>query len=116
VRVVADFVIEHASLVATCAGPAPRRGAAQRDVTPIHDATIAAHQGVIVYVGPASEAKQVLDVHDEATRLDGRGCTVVPGFVDPHTHLIFAGDRQDELHRRLAFYLKLGRGSHPRAC
>jgi imidazolonepropionase len=102
VRIVADFVIEHASLVATCAGPAPRRGAAQRDINAIRDASIAAHQGVIVYVGPASDAEQQLDLHDEAVRLDARGCTVVPGFVDPHTHLVFAGDRQDELHRRLA--------------
>jgi imidazolonepropionase len=102
VRIVADFVIEHASLVATCAGPAPRRGAAQRDINAIRDASIAAHQGVVVYVGPASDAEQQLDVHDEAVRLDARGCTVVPGFVDPHTHLVFAGDRQDELHRRLA--------------
>ena len=101
-RIVADFVIEHASLVATCAGPAPRRGAAQRDINAIRDASIAAHQGVVVYVGPASDAEQQLDVHDEAVRLDARGCTVVPGFVDPHTHLVFAGDRQDELHRRLA--------------
>jgi imidazolonepropionase len=102
VRIAADFVIEHASLVATCAGPAPRRGAAQRDINAIRDASIAAHQGVIVYVGPASDAEQQLDLHDEAVRLDARGCTVVPGFVDPHTHLVFAGDRQDELHRRLA--------------
>ncbi|HEY9463638.1 MAG TPA: imidazolonepropionase, partial [Vicinamibacterales bacterium] len=101
-RIVADFVIEHASLVATCAGPAPRRGAAQRDINAIRDASIAAHQGVVVYVGPASDAEQQLDLHDEAVRLDARGCTVVPGFVDPHTHLVFAGDRQDELHRRLA--------------
>ena len=28
--------------------------------------------------------------------------SVVPGFVDPHTHLVFAGDRRDELRRRLA--------------
>jgi imidazolonepropionase len=102
VRIAADFVIEHASLVATCAGPAPRRGAAQRDINAIRDASIAAHQGVVVYVGPASDAEQQLDLHDEAVRLDARGCTVVPGFVDPHTHLVFAGDRQDELHRRLA--------------
>ncbi len=101
-RIAADFVIEHASLVATCAGPAPRRGAAQRDINAIRDASIAAHQGVVVYVGPASDAEQQLDLHDEAVRLDARGCTVVPGFVDPHTHLVFAGDRQDELHRRLA--------------
>jgi len=102
VRVAADFLIENASLVATCAGPAPRRGAAQRDITPLHDASIAAHQGVIVHVGPAADAERELDLHDEAVRLDARGCTVVPGFVDPHTHLIFAGDRQEELHRRLA--------------
>jgi imidazolonepropionase len=34
--------------------------------------------------------------------LDGSGTTVVPGFVDPHTHLLFAGDRRDELQQRLA--------------
>jgi imidazolonepropionase len=102
VRIAADFVIEHATLVATCAGPAPRRGAAQRDISAIRDASVAAHQGVIVYVGPASDAEQQLELHDEAVRLDARGSTVVPGFVDPHTHLVFAGDRQDELHRRLA--------------
>ena len=100
-RVAADFLIEHASLVATCAGPAPRRGAAQRDITPLRDAVIASHQGVIVHVGPASEADRHLDLHADATRLDASGCTVVPGFVDPHTHVVFAGDRQDELRRRL---------------
>jgi imidazolonepropionase len=102
VRIAADFVIDHASLVATCAGPAPRRGPAQGDITPIRDGCVAAHQGVIVYVGPAPDAEDQLDLHDEAVRLDARGCTVVPGFVDPHTHLVFAGNRQDELHRRLA--------------
>jgi imidazolonepropionase len=102
VRIAADFVIEHASFVATCAGPAPRRGGAQREITPIRDATVAAHQGVIVYVGPASDADGQLDRHEGAVRLDARGCTVVPGFVDPHTHLLFAGNRQDELRRRLA--------------
>jgi imidazolonepropionase len=102
VRIAADFVIEHASLVATCAGPAPRRGAAQGDITPVRDASVAAHQGVIVYVGRATDAEHQLDLHDEVVRIDARGCTVVPGFVDPHTHLVFAGDRQDELQQRLA--------------
>ena len=101
VRVVADFIIDNASLVATCAGPAPRRGAAQREITPLRDAVIASHQGVIVHVGPSSEAWQHLDLHENATRLDARGCTVVPGFVDPHTHVVFAGNRQEELRRRL---------------
>jgi imidazolonepropionase len=36
------------------------------------------------------------------TQIDGRGGTLVPGFVDPHTHVVFAGDRRSELQRRLA--------------
>jgi len=101
VRTAADFLIENASVVVTCAGPAPRRGPAQRDTTPLHDAVVAAHQGVIVYVGPAGAVPDELDLHPDAVRIDARGCTVVPGFVDPHTHVIFAGDRRDELRRRL---------------
>ena len=101
-RIPCDFVIEYASVAATCAGPAPRRGTAQGEITSIRDASIAAHQGVIVYAGPSADAERQLDLHEEAVRLDARGCTVVPGFVDPHTHLVFAGNRQDELRRRLA--------------
>jgi len=100
--IAADFVIERASLVATCAGPAPRRGAGQRDISPLQNATIASHRGTIVFVGAASDAERELELHEHAVRIDARGCTVVPGFVDPHTHLVFAGDRRDELRRRLA--------------
>jgi imidazolonepropionase len=97
----ADFLIENASVVVTCAGPAPRRGTAQGETTPLHDVVVAGHQGVIVYVGPAGGAPSELDVHPDAVRIDARGCTVIPGFVDPHTHIVFAGDRRDELRRRL---------------
>ena len=39
---------------------------------------------------------------DDTAVLDARGGTVMPGFVDPHTHVVFAGDRRNELTRRLA--------------
>ena len=97
----ADFLIEGAAVVATCAGPAPRRGRAQSDISPLRDASIAAHQGVIVHVGPAAEVASAVHIVPGATRLDARGCTVVPGFVDPHTHIVYAGDRRAELQRRL---------------
>src|SRR5687767_4390254 len=101
VRPAADFLIENASLIATCAGPAPRRGAAQGDIGAVQNAVIAAYRGEIVYVGPAAAAAECVELQPHATRIDATGCTVIPGFVDPHTHLVFAGDRRAELHRRL---------------
>ena len=98
----ADFLIEHADLIATCAGPAPRRGLAQREISPLHDGVIAAFEGRITYVGDLVGFVDTVTVAKDATRIDARGCCVVPGFVDPHTHLIYAGDRGDELRRRLA--------------
>ncbi len=98
----ADFLIEHATSVATCAGPAPRRGTAQRDISALTDAAIAAYEGRIVYVGPRAALADHVEVARGATRIDATGCTIVPGFVDAHTHVCFAGDRRNELRRRLA--------------
>ena len=98
----ADFLIEHADLIATCAGPAPRRGLAQRDISPLHDGVVAAFEGRITWVGPARQLPNAVEVRKGATRIDARGCSVVPGFVDPHTHVVYAGDRRAELQRRLA--------------
>jgi imidazolonepropionase len=98
----ADFLIEHADLIATCAGPAPRRGLAQREISPVHDGIVAAYEGRITYVGDAVGFADTVAVQKDATRLDARGCCVIPGFVDPHTHVVYAGDRRAELRRRLA--------------
>lgn len=108
----ADFLIQNADLVATCAGPGPRRGAAQRDIGAIPDASIAGFEGQIVFVGAAAEASATVNLTPDAEVVDARGCTVVPGFVDPHTHLIFAGDRRDELRLRLggATYAEIAAG------
>jgi imidazolonepropionase len=97
----ADFLIEQGDLIATCAGPAPRRGLAQGVISTLHDATIAASEGRITYVGDAAGLPDIA-VQKGAARIDARGCTVVPGFVDPHTHVVYAGDRRPELQRRLA--------------
>lgn len=98
----ADFLINNADLVATCAGPAPRRGSSQRDIAALPNASVAGFEGRIVFVGSAADASQSVTLTAHAEVIDGEGCTVVPGFVDPHTHLVFAGDRRDELRRRLA--------------
>lgn len=97
----ADFLIDNADLVATCAGPGPRRGSAQREIGAIANASIAGFEGRIVFVGSAADAAQTVNLTGNAEVIAGDGCTVVPGFVDPHTHLVFAGDRRDELRLRL---------------
>ncbi len=55
-----------------------------------------------MFVGAAQDCRAAVAVSDSATVIDAAGCSVVPGFVDAHTHLVFAGDRGDELRQRLA--------------
>jgi imidazolonepropionase len=62
----------------------------------IEDAAIVADGGRIVWVGPATHAPSA------DTRIDLAGRAVVPGFVDSHTHLVFAGDRSAEFAARMA--------------
>ena len=100
--IAADLLIEAARLVVTCAGPAPRSGAGQAAAGAIPHASIAGWQGRIVAVGPAADVAAAVRLVDGAQTIDARGRTVVPGFVDPHTHMVYAGDRRDELARRLA--------------
>jgi imidazolonepropionase len=98
----ADFVIDDADLIVTCAGSAPKRGASQGDIAALRRASIAAANGTIVFVGSADSLHRDVTIAPDAVRMNARGCCVIPGFVDPHTHLVFAGDRREELQRRLS--------------
>jgi imidazolonepropionase len=100
--VLADVLIHNTAEVLTCAGPAPRAGSRQADARPIARAAIAAYQGNIVFVGFESLVSNEIQLTPDALVIDARGGGVVPGFVDPHTHVVFAGDRREELRRRLA--------------
>lgn len=98
----ATLLIEHLDELFTVAGSAPRRGAAQRDITAIPDAAVACAGSTIVAAGPTSEVRRAAAITPQTRVVDGRGRSLVPGFVDPHTHVVFAGDRRAELRRRLA--------------
>lgn len=67
------------------------------DGEPIGDAVVAVENGLVTYAGPADDAP-----HQTGQLVDCSGCAVMPGFVDAHTHLVFAGDRSGEFARRLA--------------
>ena len=97
----ADLIIENASQLVTLAGPArPRAGAEMRELGIIIGGALLARDGVIVAVGAASEVEP--QAGPDATRIDARKWVVMPGFVDAHTHPVFAGTREDEYEMRAA--------------
>lgn len=97
----ADLILRNADCVLTCAGPAPRTGAAQNDAVALANASVASRDGKILFVGPAHECDRSVERDASTQVIEGQGFTIVPGFVDPHTHAVFMGDRRDELRRRL---------------
>lgn len=98
----ADLLIRRIGRLATLAGTAPRTGAAMRDLGIREDAAVAASGGRIAWVGQDDEARSSVALRAGGEELDAAGAAVVPGFVDAHTHLAFAGDRDDEIRQRLA--------------
>lgn len=98
----ADFVLRRVGLLATLAGPAPRLRDGLRELAVLEGAALAAAGGRIVYVGPDRDLERAVSLAPEAVELDAEGAAVVPGFVDPHTHLAFAGERDQEVRRRLS--------------
>ena len=68
----------------------------------VTDGAIASRAGEIVYVGSSDNLDRTVEAVAGARRIDAGDVSIVPGFVDPHTHAAFAGDRREELRRRLA--------------
>lgn len=100
-----DLIIHSASQMLTLRG-GPQRGSSLGDLHIIEDGGIAIKDGVIAGVGKRFEIENSFDA-DEV--LDARGCVLLPGFVDPHTHLIWAGDRAGEFELRVrgASYMEI---------
>ena len=93
-----DVLVRGASEVVTMgpAGVIPRGAVAARD-------------GRVVWTGPEAEIASALEVPGDAVVVDVEGAAVMPGFVDAHTHLTWAGDRAAEYGARLggATYLEI---------
>jgi imidazolonepropionase len=100
--ITADGAVRRIGLLATLAGPVPRTGAAMRDIGALADAAVALRRGRIAWVGPDAELDRAVRLAPGASLLDAEGAAVIPGLVDAHTHLAFAGNRDDEIGRRLA--------------
>ncbi|MGH9605253.1 MAG: imidazolonepropionase [Terracidiphilus sp.] len=87
--------------LATLAGPGRARvGAELGELGLIHDAALLIEDGRIVEAAPYSQIKS--KIPRDAIVVDAQGCCVTPGFVDAHTHLVFAGNRAAEFEQRIA--------------
>jgi len=97
----ADLVVENCRQLLTCAGPVPKRGAALADVGLLEKAWVASRRGRVVFVGREKAFRAKVQPHKRAVRVDASGLVALPGFVDSHTHLPFAGSRVEEFRLRL---------------
>jgi imidazolonepropionase len=85
----------------TLAGPARARvGAKLRELGLMENAALLVEDGRVTAVGPYAEMRAKIPAGAEV--IDAGGCCVTPGFVDAHTHLVFAGNRAAEFEQRIA--------------
>jgi imidazolonepropionase len=96
-----DVLVRNASQVVTMAtGGGPKRGPAMRDPGVVDGGAVLIREGRIAAVGPESEVLMAA-AGPAAEDVDAERGVVLPGFVDPHTHLLFAGSRPLEFEARL---------------
>ena len=102
-----DLVIHNIGQLITCrCDGKPKRGSAMRDIGLIENGAIAISEGKIVAVGKSDE---ILSQYLFDTDIDAAGKVACPGFVEPHTHIVFAGDRLNEFELKIkgADYLEI---------
>ena len=93
-------LICHAAELVTCAGKAPKRGKDMSDIGRIKDGAVLIDGDKIAAVGTTGQLKQQCG-STACEIIDAAGKTVLPGFVDSHTHFVFGGYRAEEFSWRL---------------
>lgn len=94
----AELLLRGLAEVATLArGTVPRTGSAMERLSLVGNAAIAVDRGRIAWVGPDRAAAREVRLRPHGRCVDVAGKVAVPGFVDAHTHLLFAGDRAKEM-------------------
>jgi imidazolonepropionase len=100
----ADLVIQDCRRLVTCAGPIPKRKASLQDVGPAKNVWMASSKGEIIFIGKERDFQKSVRPMRSAVWVDAGALLGLPGFVDSHTHLPFAGNRVEEFRLRLQGY------------
>jgi imidazolonepropionase len=95
----AYLIVKNAAQLVTGTAPSEglQRGEGMAELTVLADATLVAQDGIIRWVGPSPHTPDIA----AAEVIDAAGKTIIPGLVDSHTHLIWAGSREQEFAQRL---------------
>jgi imidazolonepropionase len=97
----ADLIVQGCRRLVTCRGRIPKRKSALRDVGVLDKAWMASSRGRIVFIGKETEFMARVRPERSAVYIDAGKMVGLPGFVDSHTHLPFAGNRVEEFRLRL---------------
>lgn len=88
-----DTLITNIGQLLTMDKQGPVKGSAMNDVTILEDAAIAIDDSKVTWIGSAEKARNI-----QADKvIDAGGKLVTPGLVEPHTHLVFGGSREEEM-------------------
>jgi imidazolonepropionase len=90
-----SLLITGASQLLTLGGRGPRRGSSLSNLGLVKDGSLLVRDGVVIAVGTRREVEALPEAR-AAEKLDLGGRVALPGFVDPHTHLIHAASRTEE--------------------
>ena len=101
-----DLIVYNSQLVTCASNGGPKRSTEMRDVGLVENGAIAIKAGKIIATGKSGDITR--EFRAEKT-IDARGKVVCPAFVDPHTHVVYAGDRLDEFELKIkgADYLEI---------
>ncbi|MGI9034583.1 MAG: imidazolonepropionase, partial [Pyrinomonadaceae bacterium] len=103
----ADLIIHNAKQLVTCASNGkPKKGSQMRELDIIENGALAVSENKIVAAGKSVE---ILRRFESEKTIDVEKKVVCPGFVECHTHLVFAGNRLDEFELKIkgADYLEI---------
>ncbi len=94
-----NLIIKNAAQVVTCSGYKGKRGREMRELHVVENGTVIVTDGIISHVLKQGEPIPVRE--DDHVVLDATGKALLPGFVDPHTHFVFGGYREEEFAWRM---------------
>ena len=95
------LILHNISELVTCKGSIPKCGYEMREIGKISDGCVVIEDGIIIDVGRQEDNLSKYDL-GEYEVIDCKGCSVLPGFIDSHTHFVFGGYREKEFSMRLA--------------